>query len=199
MASPRRIGSRNSETRSLLIDVATEVLKTQGRGSVTVRRLAEATGLSRQIVHYYFGSMEELYLAIVDRASNRLLERQAKLHDACNPLRAMWELVFDADGINLENEFLGLANQFASVREMLEERTKRYQENQAGFVKRASDRFGRSLFGLDPESVPVVLRGIARTIVVERGLGITRGHLETLDQIECQLATFDTAGEGKRG
>ena len=76
MASERRIGSEESATRERLLDAAEELLRTQGHSAVTVRRVAEQARLKRQLVHYYFRSMEELFVEVLRRA----YERHARLH-----------------------------------------------------------------------------------------------------------------------
>ena len=109
----------------------------------------------------------------------------------------MWELFYDEDGINFETEVLALAHQFKSIHKLLSKRMKQYREVQAQFVERVGLDIKGSFCGLHPEAVPVALRGLARTIVVERSMGITRGHKEALDHVERELSAFDAKDRKK--
>ena len=62
MAESRRPAE---ESRAMLIEAAVEIIRTEGYGALSARRLAEKVGLKRQIVHYYFRTIEELLLSVV--------------------------------------------------------------------------------------------------------------------------------------
>src|SRR3546814_5823567 len=67
MASERRIGSEDSETRSALLDAAQKLMLEEGYPGVTSRRVAATAGLKPQPLHYYFRTMDDLYLALFRR------------------------------------------------------------------------------------------------------------------------------------
>src|SRR5271155_4449899 len=67
MASRRRIGVEGSETWALLLDTAELIMREEGYPAVTTRRLAGRMGVSSQLVHYYFRSMDDLFLALMRR------------------------------------------------------------------------------------------------------------------------------------
>ncbi len=198
MDTDRRIGSRDSATRSLLIDLAIDLMEAEGQNAVTVRRLAELSGLSRQIVHYYFVSMEYLYLAVVDRTTKRYLEHQKEALRSSTPLRAVWDLLSNRRAVKLEIEFLALANQFDSVRELLTERMNASRDMQAEIIDQiASEDNGEATCGLPPDAIPVYLMGIARAIYLEENLGVSRGHEEALNHIEQHIRLFDSKWKGQ--
>jgi len=51
-------------TRSALIEAAARLLAEEGRGALTVRRLAAAVGSSTMAIYTQFGGMDELYRAV---------------------------------------------------------------------------------------------------------------------------------------
>ena len=67
MGSARRIGAPDAKNRGVLIDAAEKLLLEEGYAAVTSRRVAEKAGLKPQLVHYYFRTMEELFLAVFRR------------------------------------------------------------------------------------------------------------------------------------
>lgn len=193
MSTARRIGLEDSETREQLLEAATELMRTEGYGAVTVRRIAAHAGLKRQLVHYYFRSMEDLFLAVFRRSVGRDITVQAEALEEPNPVRTVWQLVSNPAGIRLEVEFMSLANHFASVRELMAEEMARSREMQVKAVERATQGGrGKPLFS-SPEAVVVMLRAVARATVMEANVGMTAGHDPALREIERILAEFDAA------
>lgn len=191
MVSQRRRGSQDSVTRTRLLDTATELMRVEGHTAVTARRLAGQVGLKLQIVHYYFKSMEELYLAVVKRSCEGYLKRQEEALEGTNPLRTVWELVSFPDGIRLEIEFMSLASHFESVRRMIADYQLRSREMQAAAVDRFLKESGADLGELTAEGLMLILRSVARAIVMETNVGLTIGHDQALSEIERRLSQFD--------
>ncbi len=67
MTSARRIGAPDAKNRGVLLDAAEKLLLAGGYAAVSSRRVAEAAGLKPQLVHYYFRTMEDLFLAVFRR------------------------------------------------------------------------------------------------------------------------------------
>jgi TetR/AcrR family transcriptional regulator len=191
MASERRIGSEDSKTREHLLDAAEELLRTQGHSAVTVRGIAAEAGLKRQLVHYYFRSMEELYLEILQRAYGRHFERHSQALDAPNPLRALWEAAFYPEGIMLEIYTLALANQYDSIRRSISNFLTQSRMNQIKALQSILDRAKDKADLPNAEALAVFLRGVAREIAIERQMGVTVGHAGALAQVEKLLNRFD--------
>ena len=74
MASARRIGAPDAKNRGVLLDAAEELLLQEGYAAVTSRRVADAAGLKPQLVHYYFRTMEDLFLEVFRRRAEEGLE-----------------------------------------------------------------------------------------------------------------------------
>jgi AcrR family transcriptional regulator len=58
------------DKREQILEAATRVLLAEGPAGCTSRALAQETGMTKGLIHYYFGTMEE----IVDTAMARLLD-----------------------------------------------------------------------------------------------------------------------------
>ena len=69
--APRRIGALTSKTRSSLLNAAESLMRESGYAAVTSRRLAAKAGLKPQLVHYYFRTMDDLFLASVPSSGGR--------------------------------------------------------------------------------------------------------------------------------
>jgi AcrR family transcriptional regulator len=191
MASERRFGSEESETRERLLNAAEELLRTQGHSAVTVRRVAETAGLKRQLVHYYFRSMEDLLLEVLGRAYDRHFARLTEALNAPNPVRALWNAVFLREAILLEIYTLPLANAFESVRNSIADFMTRSRRMQVEALRRILAEGDDRSAGLSAEAVAVFMRGVAREIAVETNLGVTEGHAEARSAVESFLQRFD--------
>lgn len=191
MASERRIGSEESETRERLLDAAEELLRTQGHSAVTVRRVAEQAGLKRQLVHYYFRSMEEVFLEVLRRAYARHFARLGEALQAPNTVRSLWDAAFLREAILLEIYTLPLANAFESVRSSIAEFMTRSRRLQVEALRRFLDDGDGRAAGVSPEALAIFLRGVAREIAVETNLGVTEGHAQALSDLEDYIGRFD--------
>src|SRR4029450_2817569 len=116
MASTRRLGAQDSATRHALLDAAQRVLLEEGYAAVTSRRVAAKAGLKPQLVHYYFRTMDDLFLALVRRGAEQNLERHARARESEQPLRALWEFSNDPAGATLTMEFSALGNHRKAIR-----------------------------------------------------------------------------------
>ena len=95
MVSSRRRGVENSAVRSALIDAAELLIREGGYPSVTARNLADKINLKRQIVHYYFHSMDDLFIAVIRRGADKARPRLEAALTSDEPLRALWEINSD--------------------------------------------------------------------------------------------------------
>jgi AcrR family transcriptional regulator len=101
-----RIARKNDPdgTKENIIAVATEEFVSSGFSGARVDQIAERTKTSKRMIYYYFGSKEGLYLAVLERAYQKIrsLETRLNLEDL-SPEDAMRTLVgstFDHDDAN---------------------------------------------------------------------------------------------------
>src|SRR5207248_5704599 len=74
-SSARRIGAPNSKTRAQLVDAAEQLLLEEGYAAVTSRRVGARAGLKPQLVHYYFRTMDDLFVEIFRRRADENFAR----------------------------------------------------------------------------------------------------------------------------
>jgi len=191
MASTRRIGAEGSKNRALLLDATEQVMLDQGYAAATSRRVAAQAGLKPQLVHYYFRTMDDLFLAVFRRRAEMGLERQAEALASPQPLRALWEFSNDASGTALTMEFTALAGHRKAIRSEIGE----YGEK---FRIRATETITRVLTdrAIDPDDLPpevllVLMTSVSRVLVMEDGLGMSVGHAQTRAMIERWLTRLE--------
>jgi AcrR family transcriptional regulator len=79
-----------SAAREALLDAAEQLLVDVGYAKITTRRLAEEAGVNHGLVHYYFGSVENLLLQALERFTDRLIARQRELYETEGPFIEKW-------------------------------------------------------------------------------------------------------------
>jgi AcrR family transcriptional regulator len=78
------------EAEKAFLDAAERLLVSVGYANITTRKLAEEAGLNHGLVHYYFGSMQELLVQVLERYTNRLIARQKEMYAAKIPFIEKW-------------------------------------------------------------------------------------------------------------
>jgi AcrR family transcriptional regulator len=191
MASPRRIGTETSPTRAALLDAAADLMLEEGYAAVTSRRLAEKAGLKAPLVHYYFRTMDDLFIALFRRLSERGLERQAKALASDQPLWSLWEFVKDDPNTALTMELLALANHRKALRAEIATSGERFRGLQLEVVSRVLQDQNVDPATYPPIAVIVLMSSISRFLVMEEAFGISAGHAETIALVEHYLAQLE--------
>jgi TetR/AcrR family transcriptional regulator len=69
-----------SDVEEAFLDAAERLLVEVGYAGITTRRLAQEAGANHGLVHYYFGSMENLLVRVLERFTERLIARQRAMY-----------------------------------------------------------------------------------------------------------------------
>jgi TetR/AcrR family transcriptional regulator len=76
---PGRPAGGDAAIRGALLQTARELFLRHGFGDVSIRRIASAAGTTSAMIHYYFGDKLGLYRAMLDEASEPLVENLRRL------------------------------------------------------------------------------------------------------------------------
>ena len=68
------------QTEEAFLDAAERLLVAVGHAGLTTRSVAEEAGANHGLVHYYFGSMENLLARVLERFTDRLIARQRTMY-----------------------------------------------------------------------------------------------------------------------
>jgi len=72
----RRPRDEASETRENILEVATREFADKGLSGARIDEIAERTASSKRMIYYYFGSKDELYRAVLERAYQHIRDRE---------------------------------------------------------------------------------------------------------------------------
>jgi len=193
MSGTRRIGTESAASRTALLDAALRLMVTEGYAAVTSRRVAAEAGLKPQLVHYYFRSMDDLFVAVVQRGAAQNLDRQARALSSSEPLRALWELSSDPTETTLLTELAALANHRKAVRSELAAFAEQFRGQQVKALPAILERCGFDADAVPPQAAAVILTALSRIIGIERDLGLTTGHAELRHLVEGWLDVYEGA------
>ena len=199
----RRVdGAGGSETRDALVRATAQIMLEEGYAAATSRRVAARAGIRPPLVHYYFPTMDDLYLAVFRDGAEANLERlkQALLEE--QPMRAILQLHSDPKGTALQMEFMALSNHRKAIRSEIAAYGLRFREIETAAFAMLMGARGIDPRDLPPVAVSVALTCVTRTLVMESELGITGGHDRTqrvLDDLVQQLELRPPATGTDRG
>jgi len=191
MTSPRRLGAPDAKNRALLLDAAERLLLDEGYAAVSSRRVADRAGLKPQLVHYYFRTMDDLFLDVFRRRAEEGLEQQALALAGPQPLRALWRFSIDPTGTALTMEYVALANHRKALRAEIAHYAERFRAAQVEAVTAAMARHDLDPVEYPPLFVTVLISSLSRVLILEQSLGMASGHAESAAFVEELLTRIE--------
>jgi len=193
-ARGRRIGAETSVTRALLLDATERLMLEEGYAAVSSRRVAAVAGVKPALVHYYFRTMDDLFLAVFRRGAEKNRERQSRALASKQPLRALWAVSREPAGTALMMEFVALANHRKAIRAEIASYADRFRRMELDALPELLPRAAIDGEACPPVVASVLMRSIAQVLVMEAALGITIGHAETIAVVERFIRQMERAG-----
>ncbi|WP_232838169.1 TetR/AcrR family transcriptional regulator [Streptomyces geranii] len=191
MTAPRRMGTENSKTRQVLLDVAERLMLDEGYASVGIRRVAREAEVAPALVLYYFRTLDDLFLAVLRRRGDEELDRVVRLLDGPQPLHALWQLTVHP-GNALTTEFTALANHRKAIGAELAARAERYRETQLEALTRRLTETGVELPAeLTPAVLLMLTNALGRILMMENAMGMTTRHAEAREFVERLLQRYE--------
>jgi AcrR family transcriptional regulator len=177
------------ETEQALLDAAERLLVEVGAAGITTRRVAEEAGVNHGLVHYYFGSVEQLLVRVLERFTERLIERQRQMYAADMPFIEKWRTAMAYLDEDRPYQKLWFELQaLAWNRPELHERLARVHDEWRAVLTDAFEPVRKQL-GLEMplEALVTLVYTFNEGIMLDRLSGIESGHRELLDWIDTWL------------
>jgi AcrR family transcriptional regulator len=177
-------------TREALIEATAQIMLDEGYAAATSRRVAAKAGVKPALVHYYFPSMDDLFVAVLRDKAETGLQRQRQAMAETEPLHALWQLS-GAQDAQLFTEFLAMANHRKAIRSEIVSYAMRFRDIEEGAMTLALKARGIDLDLFPPVVMSMIMGSLARMVLHEQGLGINRGHDEARAFIAQCLDRFE--------
>jgi AcrR family transcriptional regulator len=177
------------ETEQALLDAAERLLVDVGAAGITTRRVADEAGANHGLVHYYFGSVEQLLVRVLERFTERLIERQRELYAADAPFLEKWRTAMAYLDEDLPYQKIWFELQaLAWNRPELQERLALVHAEWRAVLVEAFAPVREELgLELPPEALVTLVYTFNEGLMLERLSGIETGHRELLDWIDGWL------------
>jgi AcrR family transcriptional regulator len=193
------------EAEQAFLDAAERLLVSVGYASITTRKLAEEAGLNHGLVHYYFGSMPELLLQVLERFTDRLIKRQREMYAADIPFIEKWRAAMNYLD---EDSASGYAKMWYELQALAwndPEMRKRVAKVDQAWIDVLTEAFDKAMdeYGLDRRQYPleaiVTLVGTFNLGMHLRMLsGIRTGHAALLKAIDDWLEELEAQKKKKK-
>ena len=186
------ISEQRQQVTARLMDAAERLLYDVGYAGVTTRAVAEEAGVKHGLVHYYFGSMDELLTQTLERFVGQLAEAlEALYEDPGLNFADKWRLGsqfwVDEPASRFPKILLELLAMGWNMRSLQPRLTQVHARFRAIFER----HFGQALrdYGLDETEFPLKVIVAAVTsfqlgLIVEGLSDVHEGHQELLDWIQ---------------
>lgn len=184
------MGPKGSEIWHSMLDAAEDILREEGYGSLTSRRVAERIGVKQRLVYYYFQTMEELIVETFIRLKARDLERITHALESNHSIREIWNVCVDTTDTRLVQEFMALANRIEPLRLEVTEYIEISRQMHVDALTEATNAAGPKM-GLPPVAAAIFATSAALAVHREAGLGISTGHAEVMNVIDAFLSRLE--------
>jgi AcrR family transcriptional regulator len=191
--SARRIGARDSKTRAQLLDATELLMHEEGYAAVSSRRVAARAGLKPQLVHYYFRTMDDLFLEVFRRRAEENLARLEEAIAEDGSLANLWRLQADRRGATFMIELVALGNHRKAIRAEIARYAERHRALQGAALEAALARLGIDEAQLPPVVALLLTTGLSQVMAIEEALGFTEGHDRTVEFVERTIAQLEGA------
>ena len=183
----------NSDTRARILDATEQIMLEEGYAGVSYRKITSKAGLKSNLIHHYFKTMDDLFIAAFQRREGDHVGRLASATSSANPLQDIWAMTIDGASSKLVLEYNALACHRPALREYIAMSAARDRKTVTGALETIFGRYNIDQEIYPPKVVAMAMAGLARAFALERALGTYDGHAESLAVVDRLLASFESA------
>src|SRR5919197_3962904 len=183
--------------QAALLDAAERLLIEEGHAGITTRKVAAEAGVNHGLVHYYFGSIEELLFQAMERYTQRLLDRQRALYAAQIPFIEKWRQAMRFIDEDLEAGYPKIWAELHAVawnRPQFQQRIAQvhlqWREIFGEALAQAKEELSFSATPFSPEAFVALVATFNAGLLLERLIGLDRGHRELLEAMDAWLSSL---------
>jgi AcrR family transcriptional regulator len=192
------VASERAAVIDAFLDAAERLLVQVGHAGITTRRLAEEAGLNHGLVHYYFGSMEEVLVRVLERFTDRLIERQREMYATPTPFLDKWREAMRYLDEDLKSGYQKVWLELQALAWNRPELQSRIALVNGKWRAVLTEAFTPAIerYGIDTQTFPVaaiisLVMTFNQGIILERHSGMFEGHATLLDAIDSWLVALE--------
>ncbi len=187
----------------IFLDAAERLLVREGAAGISTRQLAREAAQNHGLVHYYFGSVDELLLQTLERFTARILERQRSMYETDEPFIEKWRTAMAFIDEDLASgypkifaELQALAWNKPELRERVQGVTDSWRTVLRDAVADAIEEYDLEDSPFSAESWAALVAQFNHGLLFERLLGFDRGHAALLTAIDAWLSSLEKRKTG---
>jgi len=169
VTTQRRRRATTEEKVVRVLDETEAILLREGYAAASSRAVAAAAGINPSLLHYYFETIDDLFVAVLRRRAEHNVDRMAAALAAPRPLAAWWELVSDRRGAQLFTELLAAANHRPALAAELGKYAQAVRRMQVEALRELLPEYG--LGDIRPALFAVAMQGTAFSLVSDQTAG----------------------------
>lgn len=177
-AEPRRARAASAEKRARLLDATEDIILREGYAAVSSRSVAARVGIQAPLVHYYFPTIDDLFVAVLRRRAERNVERMAAALASAAPLRAWWETAADPRGAALLLELIAAANHRPALRAEVGDVAREIRHMQMRTLTPLLAEYGLDPDQFPPALIAAAMQGLAFGLVADEVAGYDTAHAQ---------------------
>jgi AcrR family transcriptional regulator len=182
------------------LDAAERLLVREGAAGISTRRLSREAQQNHGLVHYYFGSVDELLLQTLERFTDRVLARQRAMYETPGPFLEKWRAAVAYIEEDLASgypkvwaELEAMAWHRPEMRERINGVNESWRTLLRDALAEAIEEYDLDRDRFSAEAWAALVMQFNKGLLFERLLGFDRGHVELLASIDAWLSSL--AGE----
>jgi AcrR family transcriptional regulator len=191
MSESRQRRATTEEKVARLLDATEDIVLRDGYAAVTSRNVAAAVRIQAPLVHYYFPTIDDLFVAVLRRRAAVNVERMAAALASPEPLRAWWELVSDPRGTALFVELLAAANHRPPLRAEVGVVARDVRRMQMETLAKIQREYGLDPAEFPPALIAATMQGLAFALVADQVAGYETAHREAAAAMARWIARLE--------
>lgn len=183
--SQRKMEAERS--RTLILDTTERLIVSEGYAAVSTRRVAAEAFLKPSLVHYYFRTTDELFLAVFERALEKHKVLMRKALASPNPLQALWKVATNPQGAAATAEFNALINHRKAIGREIARAGDEVREAMADEISRYLAMNGEPINRQSAMALATLLMTLGRSLAYEKELGMSSGQDDAMAIVESLI------------
>ena len=142
-----------------------------GYAAVSSRSVAARVGINAPLVHYYFPTLDDLFIAVLERRAGPNVDRLTDALDSDQPLLTWWKLASNRRGAALFVELMAAANHRPLLKAEVGQVAQRVRKLQVDRLPKLLDEYGLDTHEFPPVLIAAAMQGLAFGLVQDQTAG----------------------------
>ena len=178
-----------------MLDAVERIMLVDGYAAVTSRRVEAESGLK---LHYHFGTLDDLFVAVVRRRGESNVALLADALDAAEPLRAWWKLLSEPAWQRVARRAHGCCEPPAALQAELAAFAREVRRMQIDALESLLVEYGIDSDLFPPALVAPTLQGLAFSMAHDKAAGFDTPQADASSAMDRLVDRLERARASRR-